>query len=89
MIYTSPDLLESYPRDLGFMTQSEMSISGFQHYKKTLSCFYDEITGCVDLLTFVSSSRFYKKIAFVPLSLYQNCQVSKKIEYSQSEEHID
>ena len=44
---------------------------------------------CVDLLTFVSSSRFYKKIAFVPLSLYQNCQVSKKIEYSQSEEHID
>ena len=43
---------------------------------------------CVDLLTFVWSSHFYKKIAFVSSTFYQNHQVSNRRAYLWSEDHI-
>ena len=43
---------------------------------------------CVDLLTFVWLSHFYKKIAFLSSTFYQNYQVSNRRAYLWSEDHI-
>ena len=36
--YTSPDLLESSPHDLGLINRGQSPVSCFQHYVMTISC---------------------------------------------------
>ena len=63
-VFSSPYLIKYSPHFPGFMTQGKRLISGFQHYKKRFIKFLREYWVCVDLFSFVSSSRFYKKIRF-------------------------
>ena len=89
MVYTGPDFLESSLHDLEFMIRGKRLISGFQHLKKMSTIFLLGDLVCVALITFVLSSCFYKRIWFVSLSFYQNCHVSNRRAYLQSEEHIN
>ena len=55
MVHTIPDILESSPRVLGFMTQGNRYISGFQQFKTLLS--RSLVTSIFNITWYICSNR--------------------------------